>query len=153
MDGTENPTLVEAPESCWSRTAAGRGRNRAPAAAVGARRRAWEALIVEAQEPVIGRTKADSIELDDKPTTRTSRAPTRTTSARSSAATRRTATVSDHGTMFVGFSAEQGPLARMLAAWPASSGTRDELTRYTTPLTGAYYFVPSADALRRLSGD
>ena len=30
-------------------------------------------------------------------------------------------------------------------------GTRDALTRYTTPLTGAYYFVPSTDALRRLS--
>ena len=33
------------------------------------------------------------------------------------------------------------------------SGTRDALTRYTTPLTGAYYFVPSTDALRRLSGE
>jgi putative iron-dependent peroxidase len=27
-------------------------------------------------------------------------------------------------------------------------GTRDALTRYTRPLTGAYYFVPSADLLR-----
>jgi putative iron-dependent peroxidase len=31
------------------------------------------------------------------------------------------------------------------------SGVRDALTRYTTPLTGAYYFVPSTDALRRLA--
>jgi putative iron-dependent peroxidase len=28
---------------------------------------------------------------------------------------------------------------------------RDALTRYTTPLTGAYYFVPSLDALRRFA--
>jgi putative iron-dependent peroxidase len=28
------------------------------------------------------------------------------------------------------------------------SGARDALTRYTRPLTGAYYFVPSANLLR-----
>ena len=28
------------------------------------------------------------------------------------------------------------------------SGKRDALTRYTRPLTGAYYFVPAADSLR-----
>ena len=27
----------------------------------------------------------------------------------------------------------------------------DALTRFTTPLTGAYYFVPSTEALRRLA--
>ena len=30
------------------------------------------------------------------------------------------------------------------------NGTRDALTDYTRPLTGAYYFVPSTDALQRL---
>ena len=29
-------------------------------------------------------------------------------------------------------------------------GVRDALTLYTRPLTGAYYFVPSTEALRRL---
>jgi putative iron-dependent peroxidase len=33
-----------------------------------------------------------------------------------------------------------------------TDGTRDALTRYTRALTGAYYFVPSVDALRRVSG-
>jgi hypothetical protein len=28
-------------------------------------------------------------------------------------------------------------------------GPRDELTRYTAPLTGAYYFFPAAAAIRR----
>jgi putative iron-dependent peroxidase len=60
-------------------------------------------------------------------------------------------TVTDHGTMFVGFSAEQRPLQAMLEAMAGLGGNpRDSLTRYTTPLTGAYYFVPSTEALRGL---
>jgi porphyrinogen peroxidase len=55
--------------------------------------------------------------------------------------------VSEHGTVFVGFSAEQGPLARMLDSMAGKDGVRDALTRFATPLTGAYYFVPSADDL------
>ena len=31
------------------------------------------------------------------------------------------------------------------------NGTRDALTFYTRPLTGAYYFIPSNDALRRIA--
>ena len=30
-----------------------------------------------------------------------------------------------------------------------TTGVRDALTRYTVPLSGAYYFVPSGDALAR----
>ena len=33
-----------------------------------------------------------------------------------------------------------------------AGGIRDALTRYTRPLTGAYYVVPSTEALRRVSG-
>jgi putative iron-dependent peroxidase len=31
-----------------------------------------------------------------------------------------------------------------------TTGARDALTRYTQPLTGAYYFVPSVESLRSL---
>ena len=31
-------------------------------------------------------------------------------------------------------------------------GARDALTRYTNPLTGAYYFVPSTESLRDAMG-
>ena len=59
-------------------------------------------------------------------------------------------TVTDHGTMFVGFSADQRRLRGMLESMAGSpTGTRDALTRYTRPLTGAYYFVPSVESLRR----
>ena len=30
------------------------------------------------------------------------------------------------------------------------NGTRDALTRFTQPLTGSYYFIPSVSALVRL---
>jgi putative iron-dependent peroxidase len=51
--------------------------------------------------------------------------------------------------MFVGFGAEQRPLRTMLESMAGlTNGTRDALTRYTTPLTGAYYFVPSTQGLR-----
>ena len=51
--------------------------------------------------------------------------------------------------MFVGFCAEQRPLAARLEGMVGlDGGTRDSLTRYTRPLTGAYYFVPSTESLR-----
>jgi putative iron-dependent peroxidase len=51
--------------------------------------------------------------------------------------------------MFVGFCARQRPLAAMLESMAGlTSGTRDALTGYTRPLTGAYYIIPSSDALR-----
>jgi putative iron-dependent peroxidase len=34
-----------------------------------------------------------------------------------------------------------------------TTGSRDALTRYTRPITGAYYFIPSTDALRRLGAE
>jgi putative iron-dependent peroxidase len=33
----------------------------------------------------------------------------------------------------------------------STGGARDALTRYTRPLTGAYYFVPSIESLRRVA--
>jgi putative iron-dependent peroxidase len=57
-------------------------------------------------------------------------------------------TVTTHGTMFVGFCAEQGPLARMLDSMAGIGGRRDDLTLYTTPETGGYYFVPAITALQ-----
>ncbi len=61
-------------------------------------------------------------------------------------------TVTNHGTMFVGFSAEQQRLSTMLESMAGlKTGVRDALTRYTQPLTGAYYFIPSADSVRNKS--
>src|SRR5262249_18582385 len=110
----------------------------------------WEALAVEQQERVIGRKKPDSVELEDKPPDAHVAS---TDQDRFGKIFRRNmpyGTVTDHGTMFVGFSADQRRLSRMLESMAGiTSDTRDALTRYTRPITGAYYFVPSTEGLRR----
>ena len=103
---------------------------------------------------MIGRRKSDSVELEDKPADSHVAA---TDQDRFGKIFRRNmpyGTVSDHGTMFVGFSSEQRPLAAMLESMAGLGGDApDALTRYTKPLTGSYYFVPSTDSLRRVSPD
>jgi putative iron-dependent peroxidase len=57
-------------------------------------------------------------------------------------------TVTEHGTMFVGFASDQRPLESMLENMTGlDGGAPDALMRYTEALTGAYYWVPSAEAL------
>jgi putative iron-dependent peroxidase len=115
---------------------------------------AWEALPDEAQERVIGRTKLDSIELAENVMPLDSHVERTTVEENGEERKifrRNTAygNVSDHGTVFVGFSADRERLDRMLRRMAgAEDGLRDALTRYATPLTGAYYFVPSLQALQ-----
>ncbi len=153
IDGTENPTLIEAPDVVlvpdgepgeggtilllqkWAHDAT-----------------AWESLEIGSQERVIGRRKLDSVELEDKASDSHVASTDQDTFGRIFRRNTPYGTVTDHGTMFVGFCGDQGPLAAMLESMAGrTSGTRDALTRYTRPLTGAYYFVPSAAALMRVS--
>ena len=153
IDGSENPDLIDAPELVlvpegvpgaggtilllqkWLHDAA-----------------VWESLTDTEQERVIGRTKPDSVELDPKPADSHVAS---TDQDRFGKIFRRNmpfGTVGEHGTMFVGFSAEQEPLVAMLESMAGvGEGVRDALTRYTRPLSGAYYFVPSTEALRAIS--
>jgi len=148
-DGTENPSLLDAPEIVL-----------VPAGEPGAGGTilllqkwehdavAWESQAVEEQERVIGRTKAGSVELQERPT---DSHVARTDQEDFGDIFRRNmpyGTITDHGTMFVGFCARQQPLAAMLDSMAGrTTGVRDALTRFTNPLSGAYYFVPSAEAL------
>src|SRR5689334_16667671 len=145
IDGTENPTLIDAPELVL----VPEGQPGAGGTILLLQKWAhdatvWESLAVPAQEAVIGRTKADSTELADKPPDSHVAS---TDQDRFGKIFRRNmpyGTVGDHGTMFVGFSSTQRPLAAMLESMAGlAGGTRDALTRYTRPLSGAYYFVPS----------
>ena len=96
----------------------------------------------------MGRTKPDSIELENKPS---DSHVARTDQDEFGNIFRRNmpyGKVDDHGTMFVGFSAERKRLSRMLDSMAGLvTGTRDALTRFTQPLTGPYYFVPSVEGL------
>ena len=49
--------------------------------------------------------------------------------------------------MFVGFSQDQWRQFEMLRRMAGVDGTRDALTRFTTPLSGATYVIPSVHAL------
>jgi len=154
IDGTENPTLIDAPEVAlipegrpgaggtilllqkWAHDAA-----------------AWESLADAEQEQVIGRTKPESAELEDKPAASHVASTDQDRFGKIFRRNRPYGTVTDHGTRFVGFGAEQRPFSAMLESMAGLAGdARDALTRYTRPLTGAYYFVPSTEALRRLIG-
>ena len=152
IDGTENPTLTDAPELVLiPEGSPGAGGTILLLQKWAHDASAWEALPVATQEQTIGRTKADSVELDDRPADSHVAS---TDQDRFGKIFRRNmpyGTVTDHGTMFVGFSSTQRPLLTMLESMAGlAGGVRDALTRYTRPLTGAYYFVPSTDALQRL---
>ncbi len=153
IDGTENPTLPEAPDVAivpdgrpgaggsvlllqkWEHDAAN-----------------WEALPVGDQERAMGRTKPDSVEFDPKPTNSHAGKTDQDVFGKVFRRNIPYGTSTVHGTLFVGFCKEQAPLQRMLESMAGTTdGIRDALTRYTRPLTGAYYFVPSSDALRRIS--
>jgi porphyrinogen peroxidase len=151
IDGSENPTLLDAPIHALL-----------PEGTPGAagtvlllqkwqhKTAAWEALPVAQQERVMGRTKLDSVELEPKPT---DSHVARTDQDEFGNIFRRNmpyGKVDDHGTMFVGFSSDQRRLSKMLDSMAGLvTGTRDALTRFTQPLTGSYYFVPSVESLRR----
>jgi porphyrinogen peroxidase len=155
IDGTENPTLVVAQQI----VAVPDGSPGAGSSVLLLQKWQhdavlWESLGVERQEQVIGRKKVDSVELDPKPddshVARTDQDDFGKILRRNMAY----GTVTDHGTMFVGFAAAREPLQTMLESMAGlKTGARDALTRYTTPVTGAYYVIPSTESIAGLAGD
>jgi putative iron-dependent peroxidase len=158
QDGTENPSLEDAAAVVlvpWGEPGAGGSILLFQQWKHDSAR--WRALSVEAQERVIGRTKADSVEFDESRMPADSHV-TRTTleeGGQELKIFRRNVAygdVSDHGTIFVGFAKQQHRLQRMLERMVGiSDGVRDALTRFTTPLTGAYYFIPALSSLTRFA--
>jgi porphyrinogen peroxidase len=153
IDGTENPTLAEAADvALVPEGRAGAGGSVLLLQKWRHEARRWEGLSTDAQERVIGRRKPDSAELDPQPPDSHVH---RTDQDAFGKIFRRNFAyggVTDHGTMFVGFCSERRPLERMLRSMAGvPDGVRDALTRYTRPLTGAYYFVPSLPAVREFA--
>jgi putative iron-dependent peroxidase len=160
IDGTENPRLSEAPEVALipSQTA-GAGGSIVLVQKWTHDATAFDVLPIEVQEKIIGRTKDTSIELDEEvrgPQSHVSRTVIEENGVELPIFRRNTpfGTATEHGTMFIGFSSDQHRLARMLARMAgAEDGIRDALTRYTTAVSGAYYFVPSVESLRSFATD
>jgi putative iron-dependent peroxidase len=158
VDGTENPTLLEAPEvAVVPNRQPGNGasivlhqlwRHDTPA---------WESIGQHGQELAMGRTKPDSIEFDEDqmpPDAHVARTKVHVDGEELDIFRRNVAYggVTDHGTVFVGFARDQFRLAEMLRRMAGvTDGIRCALTRYVQPLTGAYYVVPTVESLQRFA--
>jgi putative iron-dependent peroxidase len=152
-DGTENPTLDAAPEIVVIPDGPGAGGSVLLYQEWRHDGDKFHELPEGAQEAVIGRTKADSVEFDDAKMPKDSHVSRTKVNVKGEELKifRRNVpygTVSEHGTLFIGFSAEQARTHKMLEQMAGIGGPRDALTRYTTPLSGAYYFIPSVQSLR-----
>jgi putative iron-dependent peroxidase len=155
IDGTENPTLVEAQRLVVvAEGSPGAGGSMLLLQKWQHDAAAWESLDVERQEQVIGRTKADSTELDPRPADSHVASTDQDTFGTILRRNMAYGTVTDHGTMFVGFAASRAPLQTMLESMAGlKSGARDALTRYTKPVSGSYYVVPSIESITGFAGD
>jgi putative iron-dependent peroxidase len=159
-DGTENPPLDEAAQVCIVPDGApGEGSSIVLVQRWEHDLGAFHALSLGEQEAVIGRTKADSEELDDaaQPAdSHVSRMVIEDDQGEELKVFRRSVSFGDmgaHGMVFVAFTNRQAIVERMLARMSgAEDGVRDRLTYFSRPVTGSYYVVPSVEALRAFSG-
>ncbi|MGZ4688744.1 MAG: Dyp-type peroxidase [Acidimicrobiia bacterium] len=157
VDGTENPPIDEAPSVALIAD----GEPGEGGAYVITQRwvhdlEKFHAQTVPEQEGTIGRTKPDSVELDDAvkpPTAHIARVVIEEGGEELEIYRRSTpyGTVGEHGLYFIGFSAELSRFDKMLARiFGLADGIRDHLTDFTRPVSGAYYFAPSLEALAAL---
>lgn len=156
IDGTENPSVEEAFEvATVAEGQPGAGGSFAITQRWVHDLDSFGRLPVREQENVFGRSKADSVEMDDDvkpPTAHIARVVMEDDEGEEIEIFRRSVpygTVTEHGLHFVAFSADPhrftAMLQRMFGA--AEDGLRDRLTDFSTPVTGAYWFVPSVQAL------
>jgi putative iron-dependent peroxidase len=156
VDGTENPPVADAPgEVLIPDGEPGAG----GCFGMGMRfvhdLARFHALPIEEQERVIGRTKPDSVELDDDvkpPTAHIARVVIEDDEGEELEVFRRSVPfgdVEEHGLFFVLFSRDLARVDTMLSRMFGLSGDGlgDRLLDFTTPTTGSYWFVPSLDVL------
>lgn len=118
----------------------------------------FHAMKVADQEKVFGRTKADSVEMDDDVKPRNAhiaRVEIDGSDGEELEIFRRSVafgTVTEQGIFFVGFSASLDRFDLMLERMYglADDGIRDRLTDFTRAVSGSYWFVPSTDHLNQL---
>ncbi|WP_067780897.1 Dyp-type peroxidase [Actinomyces vulturis] len=146
VDGTENPSPLEAPAIIAAATGGSvlllqRWKHEADK---------WESLDVERQEAVIGRTKDTDKELENLPE---NSHVARTDQEDFGDMLRRNTAYGDaanHGTMFVGVAAERSIMHTMLESMAGiTHGIRDALTFFSHPETGSYYYLPPAERLQQ----
>ncbi len=158
VDGTENPPVQEAPEVALVPAGeTGEGGSFVLTMKWVHALAAFHALPVAKQEAVIGRTKTDSVELDEgvkQPSAHISRVVIEEDGEELEIYRRSTpfGTVLERGLYFVAFSADPSRFDKMLARMfgTTGDGLHDRLTEFSRPVSGAYYFAPSLECLDRV---
>ena len=120
----------------------------------------WNALPVEEQERIVGRTKLSDIELADavKPTSAHNALTTITEDGEEVQIVRDnmpfgTVSRGDFGTYFIGYARSPGPIEQMLTNMFVGRppGNYDRLLDFSTAVTGTLFFVPSMPLLESLA--
>ncbi|MGI5290217.1 Dyp-type peroxidase [Nonomuraea polychroma] len=121
---------------------------------------AWNALPVEAQERIVGRTKLENIELDDA--VRPSNSHVALTTITDADGTERrilrdnmpfgNVGRGEFGTYFIGYARTAAVTEKMLENMFVGDppGNHDRILDFSTPVTGTLFFVPTADFLEDL---
>ncbi len=117
----------------------------------------FHALPVREQEQVVGRTRADSIELEDAPQSAHVRRTDIKIDGESLKIYRRSAPwggLRQNGLYFLAFSRELMRFALQLDRMfgLAEDGILDRLTEFSTPITGSYWYAPPDETLLQLFG-
>ena len=159
VDGTENPRGTERVAAVLVPSGTYAGGTHLLIQTYLDRQAAWNALTIEDQEGVIGRTKFDDIEIPDaekKPFAHNvkSKVEIDGTEIKMFRQNRAIGTAKEHGTMFVGFAAEASTLTTSLRQMITADadGNYDHLLDFVTATTGAMYFVPPQAFLDAITG-
>ncbi|ELE7612234.1 Dyp-type peroxidase [Vibrio vulnificus] len=113
---------------------------------------AWNRLNVSAQEKVIGRTKPDSIELDDVPAASHVGRVDIKEEGKGLKIVRHSlpygSATGAHGLLFIAYCHTLHNFKAMLESmYGVTDGKTDQLLRFTKAVTGAYFFAPSKEML------
>lgn len=159
IDGTANPSLLEAPIAALVPD----GQPGAGGSHVLTMRwvhdlDAFGVLPTTEQEGIFGRTKAESLELGDDvkpPTAHIARVEIEDDAGVELPIYRRSVpygTVAEHGLYFVAFAADRSRFDTMLGRMfgTDNDGLRDRLTDFSHPVSGAYYYAPPLNLLADL---
>jgi putative iron-dependent peroxidase len=116
----------------------------------------WNRLNVSAQEKVIGRTKPDSIELDDVPAASHVGRVDIKEEGKGLKIVRHSlpygSVSGEHGLLFIAYCNTLHNFKAMLESmYGVTDGKTDQLLRFTKAVTGAYFFAPSAQMLQSLN--
>jgi porphyrinogen peroxidase len=163
VDGTENPTgaATSAAALVGDEDPTFRGGSYVVVQKYVHRLDAWNALSTTEQEGVIGRTKLDNVELDDKPSRPRSHKSLNTivdadgvehSILRDNMPFGRPG-AAEFGTLFIGYARDLWVIERMLHNMfigdPA--GSHDRILDFSTAVTGTTFFVPSNDVLESVA--